>query len=162
MAPKSSARGRRITAIDQNKKKGRKVKVTHNALDKDLNMVKQYEKRYESCNKELIKVDMKKGSANKDSQKFVKLEFQTGMFEAMKKNMVKVMKDKFEVNFVEGKDPKLETYGKSKAEERYTLDLMFKDGNSDYTVQVSIYKTNCTMGVDSVGTTALEQLLNIL
>ena len=72
-------------------KKTRNVKVAHNALEKELNMAKLYKKRYESCDKELVKIDMKNGSADKNKQKFVKVEYQTGMFEAMKKNMVRVM-----------------------------------------------------------------------
>ena len=79
-----------------------------------------------------------------------KLEFQTEMFEAMKKNMVKVMQYKFLVQFVEGKDPKVETYRKCKAEEQYILDLQFKENAVEHTVQVTIYNTNCTMGIDSV------------
>ena len=147
-------KSRKAGGTVQNRKKAQKVKVGHNALDKDLNMVKLYKVRYECCKKDLIKVDTSNGSANKDRQKFVKLEFQTGMFEAMKKNMVRIMKDKFQVDFVDGKDPKLETYGKSKAEERYTLDLKFHGDNSEQTVQVTIYNTNCTMGIDIVGNSA--------
>ena len=146
---------RRKSGVVQNKKKPN-VRVTHNALDKDLNMVKQYKTRYDGCMKELIKIDMNNGSVNKDKQIYVKLEFQTGMFEAMKKNMVKIMIEKFQVKFVEGKDPKLETYGRSMAEERYSLDLKFIENDKQYTVQVTIFNTNCTMGVKSVGNTAHE------
>ena len=149
----SSAK-RRMGPIDKNKKKARNVRVTHNAVDKDLNMAKQYKIRYDCCIKELIKVDKKNGSASKEKQRYVKLEFQTGMFEAMKKNMVNIMKDKFKVNFVEGKDPKVETYGKAKAEERYIFDLMFQHENAEYTLQVTVFNTNCTMGINSVGKTA--------
>jgi hypothetical protein len=77
-------KSRKVGGTVQNRKKVQKVKVGHNALDKDLNMVKQYKVRYECCKKDLIKVDTSNGSANKDRQKFVKLEFQTRKFEAMK------------------------------------------------------------------------------
>ena len=144
----------RRSSLGANKKRTRNVKVAHNALDKELNMAEQYKKRYDCCTKDFVKIDKKGGSANKDKKKYVKLEFQTGMFEAMKKNMVWIMENKFDVKFVEDKTPKLETYGKSKAEERYSLDLMFLDAEVEYTVKLIIYNTNCTMGVDSVGDSA--------
>ena len=51
-------------------------------------MVEQYKKRYENCKKDEYKINMTGGSADKQKQKYVKIDFQTGMFEAMKKNMV--------------------------------------------------------------------------
>jgi hypothetical protein len=51
----SLAKKRRTGVVDQNKKKARNVKVSHNALDKDLNMAKQYKNRYDCCIKDLVK-----------------------------------------------------------------------------------------------------------
>ena len=53
------------------------------------------------------------------------------MFEVLKKCMVKYMKDKFDVNQSATKDPKVETYGANKAEERYFLDLEMNINNED-------------------------------
>ena len=51
------------------------------------------------------------------------------------------------------KDPKVELYGESKAEERIHLDLKFPDNEnkSHYNVKVTVYNTNCTMSIDTTG-----------
>ena len=135
-------------------RKNRNVKVTHNAANSELNFAKMYKNRYDACNRDLITVDKSNGSSNKTRQKYVKILFQTGLFEAMKKNIVNIMQNQFGVSLVDGKDPKVEIYGRSKAEERFILNLQFKESEVDHTVQVTIYNTNCTMGIDSVGASA--------
>ena len=45
------------------------VRVTNNAEDSDLNLEKQYLKRFNACNREIFKIDKENGSANKDKQK---------------------------------------------------------------------------------------------
>ena len=77
----------KVVSKPKNKKKVA-VKVTHNAVDSDLNLETQFSKRFQACNRNIFKVNKDNGSANKDKQKYVKVEFQTGMFEVLKKNMV--------------------------------------------------------------------------
>ena len=125
------------------------IQVTHNAQHQELNFSKQYQNRFNACNRDLFKVDKVNGSANKEKQKIVKLEFQTGMFELLKKKMVEVMKEHYSI--VLAKDPKVEMYGQSKSEERYLLDIKFPDSEnkSEHNVKVTIYNTNCCMSVNS-------------
>ena len=96
-------------AAEQKKKKVNTVRVTNNAPKSELNMCKQFRDRLNACNREVFKVDKEKGSANRTKQKIVKAEFQTGVFEVSKKNMVKVMTEQFNVEIIA--DPKVETYG---------------------------------------------------
>ena len=107
----------------ENTRPKKKVKMGHNAENSELNFSKQYLERYNACNTELVNVDKGNGSANKAKQKYVKIEYQSGLFELMKKHMVETRKENYRIEFI--KDPKIEVYGKSKAEKRLFLDLKF-------------------------------------
>ena len=133
--------------IDISKNK-RKVVVQNKAKGSNLNLVKHFKKRIECCNKELVHIQKKKGSGDK---KQVYIEFQTGMFEVLKKCMVKYMKEKFDVNQSATKDPKVETYGANKAEERYFLDLEMNLNNEKHEIKVIIYNTICCMMIQGQG-----------
>ena len=139
----------RVVSKTKKDKKKVAVKVTHIAVDSELNLETQFSKRFQACNRDIFKVNKQNGSANKDKQKYVKVEFQTGMFEVLKKNMIDIMREDFKVKYT--KDPKLETYGASKAEEIYYLDLQFIKDGSEYNVKLSVFNTNCIIGIDSTG-----------
>ena len=102
------------TLVDVTKNRWKPV-VQNKAKGSNLNLPKHYRKRIECCNNKLFHIQKKKGSRDK---KQIYMEFQTGMFEILKKCMVKYMKDVFDVEQSLTKDPKVETYGASKAEER--------------------------------------------
>ena len=80
----------KVKSIDKSKK-ARNVVVQNKATNSELNLLTQYKNRKKFCDRELFKVDRESGSKDKEKQKFVYLCFKTGLFEAMKKNMVKII-----------------------------------------------------------------------
>ena len=145
---KALGKSKRITskAIEKSKKV-RTVLIQNKAVNSNLNLLTQYKNRKKYCDRELFIIDKESGSKNKEKQKFVYLAFRTGLFEAMKKNMVRVMEEEFGVSLIQ--DPKMETYGKSKAEERALMDLKFLHCSIEYEVKIHVYNTKCSIGVDS-------------
>ena len=54
-------------------------------------------------------------------KRLVYVDFNAGMFEAIKKNFIQVLKERCETEI--NCKPKVETYGNLKAEERFIMDL---------------------------------------
>ena len=96
--------------------------ISQNAKEFDLNHFKQYTKRIEFTSRETYKIHDKnlrpkdQGSKNKG---LVYVAFNAGMFEAIKKNVMRILKDTFGATIK--KQQKIEYYGA--AEERINLDL---------------------------------------
>ena len=128
-------------------KKNRNVIVQNKAVNSNLNLLTLYKNRKKYCDRELFKIDKDSGSKTKEKQKFVYVALRTGLFEALKKNMVKIMEQEYGVTLVN--DPKMETFGQSKAEERALLDLKFFHDAKEYEVKVHVYNTQCSIGIDS-------------
>ena len=77
--------------------------VTQNAKDFDLNHFKQYSKRIECCNRDPVKIHNKKSNSKDHGTKdkgLIYVGFNAGMFEAIKKNMMKILKERFGVEIV--------------------------------------------------------------
>ena len=71
-----------------------------------MNLKKQYNDRIAFCERELIKVNEQRGASD-NSQKYI--EFQTGMFEVIKLNLMKYINVIPDLEIVKG--PKVETFG---------------------------------------------------
>ena len=95
--------------------------VTKNAESSDLNFVKQYKNRLQYCNRGLFAIDTKRGSKNKEKMEYICIDFQTGLFEALKKNAIAILEKELSVA-VTGR-PKVELYGLKSAEEKFCIDL---------------------------------------
>ena len=102
--------------------------VQNKGMDSDLNFSKQYKRLIDSCERDIFKIHEKEpGCTNKNikgtsiDKRMLYVEFNAGMFEAIKKNFVRVLKEHFETTISE--KPKVETFGEMKAEERILLDL---------------------------------------
>jgi hypothetical protein len=124
--------------------------ITQNAKDFDLNHFKQYTKRIEYCNRDIVKVHDKKFHAKDHGSKdkgLIYIAFNAGMFEAIKKNMMKVLKDAFGVIIV--RQPKVEYYGA--AEESINLDIKVKLNGQDQEMKIKVYNTVCSMDVQALG-----------
>ena len=131
------------------KKNVKDVKVNHTAEDSELNLKLQYQKRISYCDRDLIKIDDDGGSKEKNGKKYVKVVAQTGMFEIMKKNMMKVLIEDMKVKVA--KDEMVETYGSQHAEAKIHLFLMFDYLGKNYETKVDVFNTNCSFGINSSG-----------
>ena len=136
-----------------------KVPIVQNkAKDSDLNFPKQYKRLIECSERELFNIHNKepgctnnniKGSSVDKRQVYV--DFNAGMFEAVKKNFIRVLKEHFETQM--NAKPKVETYGASKAEERVIVDLTMIVKKKQYDLKVHIYNTRCSLDVVAKGNT---------
>ena len=111
-----------------------------------LDMFKQYKRRVDFCNRDVVRIHYKSlnkkdhGSGDKG---LIYVDFQAGMFEAVKVNLMKCLKRDFDIKLID--DPKVEYYGG--AEERICLDLrMNVDGNT-HDFKVKVYNTKCRPNV---------------
>ena len=71
--------------------------------------------------------------------KTVYVDYRAGLFEVLKKNMMRVLKDLFDVEIVGS--PKVEYYGTSGAEERIILDIRLNVSDHTHYLQVRVYNT---------------------
>ena len=109
-----------------------------------MNLKKQYNDRIAFCERELIKVNEQRGASD-NSQKYI--EFQTGMFEVIKLNLMKYINVIPDLEIVKG--PKVETFGINEAEERYNLDVSFNCDGRTEKVKLLIFNTTCSIMVQS-------------
>ena len=72
--------------------------MTQNSKEFELNHFKQYKKRIECCNREVVRIHDKKlkpkDRGSKDNG-LIYIAFIAGMFEAIKKNMMKILKTSY-------------------------------------------------------------------
>ena len=108
--------------------------ITQNApIGKTLDLAKQYKRKGEHCDRDLIKIHNKainkkdQGSQNKG---LVYIDFQAGMFEALKMNFMNCIENDFEIDNKPIAAPKIELYGQ--AEERICLDLSMKVNDTNH------------------------------
>ena len=115
--------------------------VTQNAKEFDLNHFKQYTKRIEYTNRDMFKIHDKnlrpKDQGSKDKG-LVYVAFNSGMFEAIKKNMMRFLIDAYKVSLT--KQPKIEYYGQ--AEERINLNIMVALNGKDQELKIKVYNTS--------------------
>ena len=79
----------------------------------------------------------KPGDHGAKDKSLVYVEFQGGLFEAMKHNMMSVLKENHSI--VKTSSPQVETYGKREAEERYCLNMCIKVGEHSHAWKHKIY-----------------------
>ena len=84
------------------------------------------------------------GSANRG---IIYVDFQAGMFEALKVNFMKVIKNEFDIRPVD--TPKVEMYGD--AEERICLDLKMTVKDIERKVKLKVHNTKCSLDVQECG-----------
>ena len=111
-----------------------------------LDLFKQYKRRIDFCDRDLIKIHDK--SSNKKDQGsedkgLVYVDFQAGMFEAIKVNFIKCLESDFKTKLIA--EPKLEYYGE--ALDRVCLDLRMIVGDHNYDVKVKVHNTKCSLDV---------------
>ena len=130
--------------------------VQNKAEDNELNFAKQYKRLVDSCERSMYNIHEKEpGCKNKDikgssvDKRQIYIDFNAGMFEAIKKNFVRILKEYFETQIIS--NPKVETYGQSKAEERILLDLTMTVNKKQYDLKVKIYNTQCSLDVVARG-----------
>ena len=137
--------------------------VQNIGMDSDLNLSKQYKRLIDSCERDIFKIHEKEpGCTNKNikgtsiDKRMLYVEFNAGMFEAIKKNFVRVLKEHFETTISE--KPKVETFGEMKAEERILLDLTMSVKKKQYDLKVIIFNTKCSLNVIAKGNTPQKKM----
>ena len=111
-----------------------------------LDLFKQYKRKVDFCNRDLFRIHNK--SLNKKDQGsgdrgIVYIDFQAGMFEALKINFLKCVANDF--NILLTAQPKIELFGQ--AEERICLDLKMVVAGSEHFVKVIVHNTKCSLHV---------------
>ena len=119
--------------------------VTRNGENSDLNFVKQYKNILQYCNRDLYWIDNKKGSNNKEKLEIICVNFQTGMFEALKTNAVSILERELGAAITER--PKVELYGMKCSEEKFCIDLEFEVDGEKHGVKLFVYNTKCSIGI---------------
>ena len=117
--------------------------VTQKSRKYDLNYFKQFNRRLEHCERDLFRIHDPIKNKNDHGSKdhgLVYIEFNAGLFQAMKSNMMKIAKD---YNISLAADPKIELYGN--AEERMLLDLKVMIKGQEHFVKMKVYNTTCGM-----------------
>ena len=117
--------------------------VTQNSKKYDLNYFKQFNKQLEYCERDLYRIHDPIKNKNDHGSKdhgLVYIEFNAGLFQAMKSNMMILAKD---FNIVMTTDPKVELYGN--AEERMLLDLKVCIKEQEHFIKMKVYNTTCGM-----------------
>ena len=123
--------------------------VTQNAKEFDLNHFKQFKKRVECCNRNTMRIHNKNtkskdhGSADRG---LVYIEFNAGMFEAIKKNMMRILRDTYKVIMTKAK---IEFYGE--AEERINIDFQVSLNGHVHEMKMKVYNTVCALDVQALG-----------
>ena len=124
-------------------------RVTQNAsMGQTLDLIKQYKRKTEFCDRDLIRIHNRavnkkdNGSQNKG---LIYVDFQAGMFEALKVNFMKSVENDFEYEIKPIAAPKVELYGQ--AEERICLDLSMKVQGTEHDVKIKVYNTRCSLDV---------------
>ena len=117
--------------------------VTQNSRMYDLNYFKQFNKQLEYCERDLYRIHDPIKNKNDHGSKdhgLVYIEFNAGLFQAMKTNMMILAK---EHNIILTTDPKIELYGN--AEERMLLDLKVVIKDQEHFLKMKVYNTTCGM-----------------
>ena len=124
--------------------------LSQNAKEFDLNHFKQYTKRIEFANRDTFKIHDKnlrpKDQGSKDKG-LVYVSFNAGMFEAIKKNVMRILKNTFGATIT--KQPKIEYYGA--AEERINLDLQVALNGESHDLKIKVHNTTCALDVQALG-----------
>ena len=110
----------------------------------DLNYFKQFQKQIVICDKDIYRINdplINKNDHGSKDHGLVYIEFNAAMFQALKSNMMKIAKEKYQVSLAV--DPKVELYGQ--AEERMLLDLNVHIKGHDHAVKMKVYNTACAM-----------------
>ena len=127
------------------------VQINKLAILRELNLKHQYEERIKYCDRETLKIDEKGGSKD-ESKKYVKVLVNAGMFEVLKKGLVKELEKMFNVKINENKQAKVDVYGKDEAEIKYHIYFIFSLDSNVYKAKLDVYNTTCSIGIDSIGT----------
>ena len=111
-----------------------------------LDLFKQYKRRMDFCDRELIRIhdvslnENDKGSKDKG---LIYIDFNAAMFEALKVNFLNYLKNSFGIILIA--DPKVEFYGQ--ALERVCLDLRMNICNMTHDVKIKVHNTMCSIDV---------------
>ena len=110
-----------------------------------LDLVKQYSRRIEFCDREMIRIHDKsinKKDQGSEDRGLIYVDFKAGIFEALKVNFVACLKN-YNTNLIA--EPKIEMYGE--ALERVCLDLRMKVGEHTHDVKIKVHNTKCSLDV---------------
>ena len=131
--------------------------IVKKSISSNLNLPKQYQRKLECCEREPYKIHEtepgkkdKKTKGSKVDKRLMYIDFNAGVFEGLKKNFVRVMKDDFGIILTE--TPTLQTFGAKEAEETVLLDLKIVVSGNEHEVKAKIYNTKCSMDVEAKGT----------
>ena len=125
-------------------KKQIQPKVSINAREMTLNLLKQYSKLIFYADRNLLSIhDPLKDANHKGNEKQVYVEFSSGVFEALKKNMIKTLGNTFEINVIA--QPKVEKYGTTKADSKVCFDVKMEVDENIHFVKICAYITKCSM-----------------
>ena len=113
-----------------------------------LDLFKQYKRRVDFCDRDIIKIHDR--ALNKKDRGFknnglIYVDFQAGMFEAVKINVMKFLKDDHGVKLIS--DPKVEMFGE--ALERICLDMQMPVGDHTHDVKMKVHNTKCSVDIQA-------------
>ena len=132
--------------------KSNNPKVVHKGKNSDLNFEKQYKRRVNHCvGRKLFRIhDFTKpndhGSLDKS---LVYVEFQGGLFEALKLNMIEILRNLHGIE--KSGQTQVETFGISEAQERYCIDMNMTVDNHVHALKLKIYNTACALDAQGMG-----------
>ena len=128
------------------------INVNFTGEDMELNLDRQYGRSIGYCERTEVRIHDPKmnkddhGSVKDDRLKYV--EFQAGLFVAMKKNMIKVLKNMG--HELKGM-PSVDKFGSNSAEIRICCDILLKVMEVKVTIKIKVHVTKCTMDFQACG-----------
>ena len=136
----------KLMVEDDNKAMKKQPKISFNAMDMTMNLFRQYSKMIYFADRNLFKIhDPLINAKDMGDAKQVYVEFSSGVFEALKKNMVQTLDDNFGIKVII--QPKLEKYGTTKADSKVCLDVKLEVMENVHFVKVCVYITKCAIDV---------------
>ena len=140
------------TVTTGSKKNPRDPLVKSLAEDKDIDLEKHFKNRIKySLRTEFFEVDKSRGSKDRNLQKHVTINVQTGLFEAMKKSLVRILTDCLCLDLSDEDNPKVDLYGSLGTELKYQIYVKYKVEEKTYKVKIDLHNTTCVLGVYGVG-----------
>ena len=121
--------------------------VSQNAREGfSLDLFKQYKRKIDFCDRDIMRIHDKsvnKKDQGSDDKGLIYVDFNAGIFEAFKVNVMKCLENDFKTKPIA--DPKVEYYGA--AQERICLDLQMTVGDKKHDVKIKVHNTKCSLDV---------------
>ena len=126
--------------------------VIHKGSNSELNFEKQYKRRVNHCTgRKPFRIHdfSRPGDHGAVDKSLVYVEFQGGVFEALKINMVSILAKQHNISLCG--NTQIETYGASQAQERFCLDMSMNVNDHTHQLKIKVYNTACALDAQGTG-----------